>query len=83
MAHTVDKIIKNKDGSLGGIKRKKKLASSLGKIDLPEEVKKKIYKRKLMKKAGTTEYSKGGRAGYKHGGAAGCAIKGVSPILKK
>jgi hypothetical protein len=25
-------------------------------------------------------FSKGGRAGYKHGG---CAIKGVSPILKK
>ena len=28
-------------------------------------------------------YKKGGRTGYKHGGAAGCAIKGVSPILKK
>ena len=29
------------------------------------------------------EFKSGGRAGYKHGGAAGCAIKGVSPILKK
>ena len=27
--------------------------------------------------------AKGGRVGYKHGGAAGCAIKGVSPILKR
>ena len=29
------------------------------------------------------EFKSGGRAGYKHGGAAGCAIKGISPILKK
>ena len=29
------------------------------------------------------EFKGGGRTGYKHGGAAGCAIKGVSPILKK
>ena len=28
-------------------------------------------------------FKSGGRAGYKHGGAAGCAIKGVSPILKR
>ena len=29
------------------------------------------------------KFKSGGRAGYKHGGAAGCAIKGISPILKK
>ena len=48
-------------------------------VEMPEFKRKKtITVPKYPKK-----FKSGGRAGYKHGGAAGCAIKGISPILKK
>jgi len=74
MAHTVDKIIKNTDGSLGGIKRKKKKESKkTEQYENPYFGKKKPTSPDLMTWDVTKNYTgkekkaKGGRIGLKHG----------------
>ena len=82
----LDKMRKKMFGGVGMIgdnyKKDKKMEAKAEKeakqfMDTVQTMKSKTMTEKMG------SFSKGGRAGYKHGGAAGCAIKGVSPILKK